>query len=380
MSKFFLLTVLCITIHLSKANAQSDFELLKSIHTEDKSYVISNYSIHSALGMLSLCTEGDAQQEILRFFDVDSEGALVKNHQKITSILNSFNNEFSINNGLWMDKPYHLQSNVKKELINYYQLYFKSISFKNSELVKSTINNYVNDKTEGKIKEVVSKVEKDDKMLLINTVLMRAAWKDQFQEKNTKEGEFFLEDGTTININYLSDLNRKAFCFKNDTINVLKLPFENDKMELMLISSNVFSMNELLSSSINKNTISALEAKMKEKEVFFKMPKVKITYTKDIIPELKGVGLNHIFFPGQAGFTKMVKQGGENLYVSKVMHESIIEFNEWGTEAAAVTSVSISRSALQPEKEEYYFNQPFIFLIKEKATDSYLFMGVYQGK
>lgn len=60
------------------------------------------------------------------------------------------------------------------------------------------------------------------------------------------------------------------------------------------------------------------------------------------------------------------------LKIDKVIHQSFIEVNEKGTEAAAATVVSMMPTSAG---NDFIANHPFIFFIEHKETGQILFMG-----
>lgn len=60
------------------------------------------------------------------------------------------------------------------------------------------------------------------------------------------------------------------------------------------------------------------------------------------------------------------------LLVSGVQHKSNIELNEEGAEAAAATSVIISRAS----SPVFHLNHPFLFALMDDKTQVPIFMGI----
>lgn len=60
------------------------------------------------------------------------------------------------------------------------------------------------------------------------------------------------------------------------------------------------------------------------------------------------------------------------LLVSSVMHKSSMEINEEGAEAAAATTVVISRAS----NPVFHLTQPFFFALMDDMTQVPIFMGV----
>ena len=67
------------------------------------------------------------------------------------------------------------------------------------------------------------------------------------------------------------------------------------------------------------------------------------------------------------------------LYISKVIHQAVVEVNEEGTEAAAATAVvMMKRCALrEPPPEEFKCDRPFLFVIHDKKRGGILFVGKF---
>lgn len=63
--------------------------------------------------------------------------------------------------------------------------------------------------------------------------------------------------------------------------------------------------------------------------------------------------------------------GQKDLYISKVVHKAFVEVNEEGSEATASTAVIMTRGTCRSVRVDH----PFVFLIREKQTESLLFIG-----
>jgi len=78
-----------------------------------------------------------------------------------------------------------------------------------------------------------------------------------------------------------------------------------------------------------------------------------------------------IAFSPLADFSNISDAG---LMISRVEHQTFIETNEEGTEAAAATVVVIIDSA-GPTGLKINLNRPFLYFIRETSTGTILFMG-----
>jgi serine protease inhibitor len=76
-------------------------------------------------------------------------------------------------------------------------------------------------------------------------------------------------------------------------------------------------------------------------------------------------------FSGQANFNNISDQ---DLMINRVLHQTFIETNEEGTEAAAATVVEIVVTSL-PMATIVRLDRPFFYFIREASTGTILFMG-----
>ena len=72
----------------------------------------------------------------------------------------------------------------------------------------------------------------------------------------------------------------------------------------------------------------------------------------------------------------MVNSG--NMYIQDVFQKAVIEVNEHGTEAAAVTGIMAgATSSKRTEPIEFRADKPFTFVIRDNISGEILFMGEY---
>ena len=91
------------------------------------------------------------------------------------------------------------------------------------------------------------------------------------------------------------------------------------------------------------------------------------------MPQLQALGMRDAFEPRTADFSGI--DGTRDLLISGVFHKAFVDVYEEGTEAAAATGVVVGVTSMPPPPEIFRADRPFLFLIREKATGSILFMG-----
>jgi hypothetical protein len=114
-----------------------------------------------------------------------------------------------------------------------------------------------------------------------------------------------------------------------------------------------------------------------EANITLKMPKFKMQYKMDNMKDdLIEMGLETPFHPNPKNFTKLFDHPTEPMYISRVVHDALIEVDEKGTEAAAATSVEVGIVSVNPNTPfTLTLDRPFIFFIQENHSGAILFMG-----
>lgn len=101
------------------------------------------------------------------------------------------------------------------------------------------------------------------------------------------------------------------------------------------------------------------------------LPKFKIDSDLELRTVFEHLGISDLFDPTKAKLTKISRQL-PNLHVSRVFHKAIIDVDEVGTVAAAVSIAPISNRIVP---KYFIFDRPFCFLITDHVTNTLLFSG-----
>ena len=88
---------------------------------------------------------------------------------------------------------------------------------------------------------------------------------------------------------------------------------------------------------------------------------------------LMALGMKKAFGPG-ADLSGIGGSPGE-LFITAVVHKAFVDVNEEGTEAAAATAVVVGKVSAPPPPPVFRADHPFLFMIRDKRSDSVLFLG-----
>jgi len=350
-------------------------EVLEAAEPEEN-VMISPLSVSLALAMTYNGADGDtkeAMEKTLELYGLTVD-EINENYKMLIDALASVDPKvlMSIANSIWYEQTF----NVEQDFIDVNQDYFyaevSSLDFTNPDAV-TTINNWVADKTNDKITKILDAIPADAVMYLINAIYFKGIWKYEFDESDTEEKPFYLSDGTTKNVPMM--VQEGSFNYSsNDIMQAVEMPYGagNYSMIILLPQYNK-TPDDIIDLLSNENWNSWLSEFYEAEKVQIHLPKFKFEYKNQLNDELINMDMG-IAFSSTADFSKINLNGG--LFISRVIHKTFIEVNEEGTEAAAVTMVEMGTTSTGEETViHFYVNQPFIFAIKEKYTNTIIFMG-----
>ncbi len=232
-----------------------------------------------------------------------------------------------------------------------------------------TINSWASDNTNGKIPEVLSEINPMAVMFLMNALYFKGTWTYQFKPENTVDRTFYLENGSEITVEMMSEkIGVKSYY--NTNYQAIELPYGSKNFAMIIILPDILLDQyleefgpddwEAITSSLDSTVV------LEDKDIF--LPKFKFEYEKKLNEQLKALGMMDAFMENIADLSGI---SDYQLYVDFVKQNTFIELNEEGTEAAAVTTIGINYTSIN----EFIVNKPFIFAIRERTTNTLLFIG-----
>jgi len=357
---------------------------LSSLIPDSTNYVISPFSVKVALMMAANGADGETKQEIcdtLDIYDLDIE------NERIKELLKWYNQsellKIDVSNSIWINEDKTDQKFSKKYEKKVEDIFdAKADSVTNADAA-TKINDWVKDKTQGKIPEIINEENEDFWAMLINAVYFKGRWYDEFSKELTKKDVFKSRNGVEHEIDFMNKTGWMSYG-KKGGVEIVELPYltredvfdengnyvDTNRIENIGISMYLVMSEEKVNPEMAINTIST-ESKYLELSV----PKFRIEYSQNLADAVKELGINKAFTPDIAEFTGMFTKS--NMWITSLMHKTYISVDEEGTEAAAVTAAGMAGNALPPEPVLLKFNKPFYFVIRDNVNDETLFIGSY---
>ena len=346
--------------------------------TKESNIFVSPLSVNMALSMtLNGAKEAtlDEMKETLRSKDYSSD-QINRYNKSLREALVSVDKSttLSIANSIWYHNTYAFKNEFISVNKDNYDAEIKAIDFRSSSAVHQ-INNWVSDKTNKKIPEIIKELTPENVICLINAIYFKGIWREKFDKNRTKDEDFYSEDGVSMGkVKMMSQTHTFPYS-EDENCGYLMLPYGNGAFSMIvMLPGEGKTINDVVS-NLNSESWNDATFYMDRYEVNLRFPRFKAECSyemhKTILPEMGMVTP----FSDEADFSGMT--GNKLVKISKVIHKTFVEVNEEGTEAAAVTSVVGDVTAGPPPGTiiDYVVNKPFVFAIRENSTGAILFIG-----
>jgi len=360
---------------IAQASNRFAFDVFKEAINEDAdtNVVISPVSLSYALGMTFNGARDETEKAMRTALNYgDLKNAMINSgYHDLTNEMKNTNSSVNIdiNNSIWYDSKFK----VKTDFINTIKSNFFAEILPADFSKPSTcndINEWIEDKTHGKIPNMLDcPIKGDVVMYLINTIFFKGTWAAEFDKNKTKPGKFITSDGSRVDCMMMNQKNDFAY-IKNDQFEVIDLPYGESGYSMTIFLPGQTSSVEAFLSEFNEKSWNTLFQKLDHKqEMLLNLPRFKVKYSNDFVPVLTRLGMG-IAFSMAADFSGIAPGGG--IFISRVLHNTFIQVDEQGTEAAATTIVEMKKCAMPRYMN---INRPFIFMIHDNNSGAILFMG-----
>ncbi|XP_069770319.1 leukocyte elastase inhibitor-like isoform X2 [Narcine bancroftii] len=362
--------------------------LFTKLNEENKTenMFMSPLSISVALGMLYLGAKGNTAVEIAKVLHFDTETDVHANFRELMSHINKHDAPYLLRlaNRLYGEETYNFLKEFQELSWKYYEAKLTPVSFqKQPEAARNDINTFVENKTEGKIKNLLpeNSVGPATVLVLVNAIYFKGKWESKFDEKYTYVTPFKLNKRETKSVKMM----RQTADFKIGYIgelksSVLELPYEQEELSMIVllpdgINDDTTGLEELERALANNTLLPLMNREnMMKRNIEVHLPSFKLHDQFNLEEILSAMGMIDAFARSRANFSGMSEK--KDLSVSKVIHKSFVDVNEEGTEAAAATGIIIEVTS-QPIATIFKADHPFLFFIKHNKTQSILFFGRY---
>jgi len=357
--------------------AVTDFavRLFKASMEDGKNTLISPLSVLAALSMTANGADNDTLAQMQNVLGMSIEQLNLWIQEYMANLPEEEKYKLSLANSIWFtdDERFTVNEDFLQINADYYGADIYSAAF--DEKTCKEINKWVEDKTDGMIKNILDQIPADAVMYLINALAFDAEWQDIYFESRVRKGEFTTENGEKRDVDmmyseeskYLEDENATGFIkyYKDRKYAFAALlPNEGISVSEYIASLDGEHLNDLLS-----NTESAV--------VYASIPKFETEYDVEMSEVLIGMGMPDAFSGAAADFSKLGHSAAGNIFISRVLHKTFISVDERGTKAGAATVVEVEEECAMEviDPKRVYLDRPFVYMLIDCETNLPFFIG-----
>lgn len=337
-----------------------------------KSSLISPLSVIVALGMTSNGASGETREEFEKLFGFSVDEANAYLYTLAHSLYNGDGAKVELANSIWFGKDGRLAVHEDFLQVNksYYDAQAYEEDFYSHKTVKK-INKWVSEHTDEMIDEIISEIDPDTLMILINALVFDALWNNPYEEYQCQDGKFTAYDGSNTDVTFMT--SGETLIVTENAVGFRKYYEGNYAFVAMLPDGDVFDYVKSLSGDELGQILSGKKNDYGRSAVAY-LPQFEYDYELSLYNALESMGLKKAFSPSEADFSR-IGDCAYNMYIGDVLHKTHIEVTKAGTRAAAVTAV-IMECTSERKTMTVKLDRPFVYYIVDCKTNLPLFMGV----
>lgn len=355
------------------SSTRFSFDFFKRAYNPAENAVLSPISIHSSLSMFYPLAGNQVSPDMQKYLNLPADKtAVVDNLSRFFATANSESSEAL----KLRSKVYHAEAQLNPEVLPLFQGKFgaevESADFHQAEKVVQSVNRWVEDATDGLIKEFMETgdLRVDNDLLLLNVVVLNATWNEPFDPEYTQSTPFrFLNGEHDVPLMH-TDGEFPYVLLPEHNCYAVELPYmpETDLSMVVILPMKKLTLETIIR-GLSLELYQALDAKLRTTKVGVAIPKFTMRKKLDAKELLKDMGLKSMF--EKLDLNILTKDRSR---IGEVQQTTFIKVDERGTEGAAATDVQAVGRSGHPS---FYANRPFLYLIRKRSTKDIIFIGHY---
>ena len=366
---------------LAAGNNAFSFNLLRMLAQEQpgQNVFISPFSVSAALQIVCNGAEGETRKEMGGVLGTAgmAPGSVNEAYRELNASLKSAatNATLTLANAIWFSPHIQLKPEFVSASQNSFEAKISSLDFTDPRS-PGVVNRWVAENTHGKIERIIEggQLSGMTGAFIANAIYFKGTWDKKFDNKLTQSRSFHSGGDNTRLVSMMQQSGE--FLYQEmANLQAARLPYAGGKLAMYLfLPSTNLSVSKLLA-GMTGETWANSRMNFKKREGKVGLPRFKLEFGAELKQALIALGMERAFRSGAADFTGI---SSTPLFINSVRHKTYVDVNEEGTEAAAVTGITMHMTAERPVEKpfEMILDRPFLFLIEDAGTKEILFAGV----
>ncbi len=283
--------------------------------------------------------------------------------------------KLSLANAIWFtdDESFTVQEDFLQTNADFYGAGIYRVPF--NDAACRQINDWVKEKTDGMIRDILDEIPSDAVMYLVNALAFDAEWTEIYEKNQVRDGTFTREDGVVQKVQMMHS-TEGTYLEDEDAVGFLKYYKGGRYAFAALLPNEGVTVAEYVASLTGERLYQML-ANAPYATVYASLPKFETEYDTEMSEVLMNMGMSDAFDGDRADFTGLGTSTMGKVKISRVLHKTYISVGEKGTRAGAATVIEAdAESAMEPmEPKTVVLDRPFVYLLIDCETNIPFFIG-----
>jgi serpin B len=346
-----------------------------------KNLMLSPLSASAALTMLLNGAKGDTYTQMRDMLGYPGDLDMADINQVYRDLVRQLlladpTVKLSLANSVFYHNLFAVRPAFKATLKADFDALVQDLDFANPASV-DVINQWASDNTNGLIDHILDELEPDLVMVLMNAIYYKGNWTNKFAENATRPRSFTFADGSRADVPTMSGevgVRHTA----GEGYRVVEIPYGRRNFSMVIVIPDDHDFGRFMN-TFDDQEWAEVTRRLGSSNAWTPadvyLPKFKYRTTNFFLNEtLQHLGMHDAFNAQAADFSAISETP---VFVGFVKQDSYIDVNEEGTEAAAVTTIGVRVTSVgpEPQKPTFIIDRPFMYGIRERTTNTLLFMG-----
>lgn len=357
--------------------ALTDFavRLFQASVEDDKNTLISPLSVLSALAMTANGAKERTLAQMESVFGMTTAELNEYFYSYINALPQGEKYKLNLANSIWFteDERFTVKEAFLQKNADYYGANVYKVPFDNATI--KDINNWVKDKTDGMIPEILDKISEEEVMYLVNALAFEAEWANTYTGNDVRNRIFTTEDGKTQDAEYMYG-EENVYLQDKDATGFVKYYKDHKYAFVALLPNEGVSVDEYVK-GLNGENLNRLLTNKLNATVNTAIPKFETEYDVEMSEILHEMGMTDAFHEDKANFVDLGISTRGNIYINRVLHKTFISVAEKGTKAGATTVVAVADkcAVMEEEPKIVYLDRPFVYMLIDCESNVPFFVG-----
>ena len=361
------------------ADNRLGLELYRRLAEKPGNIVVSPHSIATAMAMAHAGARGETAKEMDAVLHIDlPANQIADTYRALTATLNSEAAAggplVQVSNALHLTRfGEYVAPGFKQFLADR----FAAEVFAGSDL--AAINGWVKQRTNGRIEKILTKLDPNSVCVILNAIYFKGTWLERFNVRNTRPDDFHLASGESIQV---PSMHQSGYfqVVRAQSYDAIRLRYSKSSLAMIVVVPTRIDGLSEMEAALDTQSTAAMFAQLagaSTGKVDLSLPRFKIEFGADLIPQFQNLGMQLAFNPDRADFTGITESTDERkrIHISQIQHRAFIDVNEDGTEAAAATAVEFAARAAPGQPTVFKVDRPFLYFIADETSGAILFIG-----